>query len=112
MPDPEREGRRKGGAGKGYSNGKGFSDHTKGTQKGTDTGKAKGKGKNAAPQHGTCWTCGGAHFARNCPREKGSSKGGANAVQVHHLCSTVEVKNRFKLLEMDEEEEEEEPRAE
>ena len=101
-PTQKGKGKGKGGAGKGYSYGKGFNDYTKGTQK----GKAKGKGKSTTPQYGTCWTCGGAHFARNCPNEKGSGKGGANAVQVHHLCSTIEVKNRYQLLERDDEEEE------
>ena len=94
--------------------GKGKDGKGKGAPKGGGKGKgpqnapagSKGKGKAAAPQFGTCWTCGGAHFARNCPHEKGSSKGGANTVQVHHLCSAIEMKNRFKLLEKEEEEEE------
>ena len=34
-------------------------------------GVQKGKGKG--PAFGTCWTCGGSHFARSCP--KGNSKG-------------------------------------
>ena len=55
----------------------------KGFEKGTDKGKgkgmsnygpirnnAKGKGKSKGPL-GTCWTCGGAHYAANCPKGKG-----------------------------------------
>ena len=34
-------------------------------------GAQKGKGKG--PAYGSCWTCGGPHFSRDCP--KGSSKG-------------------------------------
>ena len=34
-------------------------------------GVQKGKGKG--PAFGTCWTCGGSHFARSCP--KGNNKG-------------------------------------
>ena len=41
-------------------------------------GVQKGKGKG--PAFGTCWTCGGSHFARSCPKvnnkgEKGFGKG-------------------------------------
>ena len=56
----------------------------KGIEKGTDKGKgkgmssngtirnnAKGKGKSKGPMFGTCWTCGGAHYAANCPKGKG-----------------------------------------
>ena len=34
-------------------------------------GMQKGKGKG--PMHGSCWTCGGNHFSRDCP--KGGGKG-------------------------------------
>ena len=32
---------------------------------------AKGKGKSKGTMFGTCWTCGGAHYAANCPKGKG-----------------------------------------
>ena len=120
--------------GKGKSKGKGQGG--KGPQnadssKGTSKGKGKSKGKSTGPQFGTCWTCGGNHFARDCPKwsqEKGSAKGGSNRVLV--LSSVREVKqgvgesigkqagsgsisiqNSFKALERTEEEEEEEEDA-
>ena len=51
----------------------------KGFEKGTDKEKRKGMStygpicNNAKPMFGTCWTCGGAHYAANCP--KGKHKG-------------------------------------
>ena len=36
---------------------------------------AKGKGKG--PMYGSCWTCGGSHFSRDCP--KGAGKGAKSA---------------------------------
>ena len=50
------------------SKGKGKAESGKGGPKG------KGKGKRA-PMYGACWTCGGAHFANECP-SKGKGKGG------------------------------------
>ena len=68
--------------------GKGKDGKGKGGQKGGSKGKGahtaqsggKGKGKAAAPQFGSCWNCGGAHFARDCPKgastpAKGGGKG-------------------------------------
>ena len=82
---------------KGKSKGKGKSQGGKGPRnedqgKGTMKGKAKGKGKSTGPQFGTCWTCGGNHFARDCPSAataKGGPKGGAGRVIV--LSSVREV---------------------
>ena len=36
-------------------------------------GAAKGKGKG--PMYGSCWTCGGNHYSRDCPRGKGKGPG-------------------------------------
>ena len=102
-PTQKGKGKAKGGTGKGLFAGKGFDAYTKGAPKGGGGGKggkAEGGGKGAAPQYGSCWTCGGAHFSRNCPNGKGSGKGGANAMQMqHHLCSVVHTQNRFQALE-------------
>ena len=75
----------KGGKGKGKGGGKGFA---KGKGKGKVGGKGKGKtmwsgspmkgggkAKGKGPQYGSCWSCGGAHYERECPWGKG---GGIN----------------------------------
>ena len=56
----------------------------KGKSKGSsEDGQSKGKGKG--PQYGTCWTCGGAHFQRDCPVAlKGHQKGGGGVRAVEH----------------------------
>ena len=60
--------------------GKGFETGTdKGKGKGMSTygpirNNAKGKGKSKGPMFGTCWTCGGAHYAANCPKGKGKAQ--------------------------------------
>ena len=48
-----------------------------------EKGKSKGKGKAYLPGKGGskgpmggCWTCGGTHFQRDCPAQKGKGKGG------------------------------------
>ena len=47
----------------------------KGFGKGED--KGKGKGKLTSPMCGSCWTCGGNHFSRECPKGDGNgAKGG------------------------------------
>ena len=57
---------------KGKGKGKGFEKGTdKGKGKGMSTcgpirNNAKGKEKSKGPMFGTCWTCGGAHYAANC----------------------------------------------
>lgn len=71
------------GKGKGPK-GKGKGEKGDGKGKG---GKAEGKGgkgagKAAAPLHGTCWTCNGPHFARDCPRTKPHKGGGKGEVRV------------------------------
>ena len=52
--------------------GKGDEKGSKGKGKGkAEPEKGKGKGK-PAPQYGSCWTCGGPHFSRDCPKGAGS----------------------------------------
>ena len=130
------------GKGKGNGKGKGKGTYTskgenngKGTQKG-DKGKGKGKGKSNAPQYGACWTCGGAHFAKDCHQVQGGTKGTGKG-EIRTLSSVQEVtqkttqeqsvwkpvrstktgirtQNRFQILssiaeDSEEEEDEEEP---
>ena len=60
----------------GKAKGKGWSEGPKGKGKGAEFGKGAGKGKGKRrPLYGTCWTCGGDHFAAECP-SKGKGKGG------------------------------------
>ena len=101
---PTKKGKGKGALGKGAKgegkNGKGKAQ--KGDGKG---GKGKGKGKNAAPIYGGCWTCGGAHFSKDCPKNSARGAGdGNNDLKV--LCclrevlgrSAVTTRNRFQAL--------------
>ena len=66
--------------------GKGDEKGSKGKGKGkAELDKGKGKGK-AAPQYGNCWTCGGPHFSRDCP------KGVASSGAIRSLSSIREVR--------------------
>ena len=85
------------GKGKGTFMGKG-ENYGKGTQKG-DAGKGKGKGKHNAPQYGVCWTCGGAHFAKDCTQGGAtqSTTKGAGKGEIRTLSSVREVTEKRTL---------------
>ena len=90
----------------GKAKGKGWSETPKGKGKGTDSAKGGGKGKGKkGPLYGGCWTCGGDHFAAECP-SKGKGKGGkglnsveeewtgaSNVRSLSHLREVVEAGN-------------------
>ena len=100
------------GEGKG-SDGKGKGPQGTGGGKG-EPNKGKGKGKATGPQGG-CWTCGGAHLQRNCPRanggQKGTSKGASSQIRtlsaLRALKAPICTRNRFEVLGSLEEEPEE-----
>ena len=87
---------------KGKSKGKGKDGKGKGETKGSGKGKGvqtspsggKGKGKAVAPQFGTCWTCGGAHFARDCPKASNASAKGGGKGEIKVLSSISEHKSQ------------------
>ena len=70
-PTPKGKGKGKAGS----KGGKG--DNPKGQTKGAAKGSIKGgfKGARKGPATG-CWTCGGSHFASECPQSSGQGKGG------------------------------------
>lgn len=70
-PTPKGKGKGKAGS----KGGKG--DNAKGQTKGAVKGSIKGglKGARKGPANG-CWTCGGSHFASECPHSGGQVKGG------------------------------------
>ena len=72
--------------------------------KGFKGGEAKGKSKGKGPRFGSCWNCGGAHYAKECPHpaKSNNTKGGAFAMHAQQLC-IVSVHNRFEHLARDDE---------
>ena len=102
------KGKGKDGKGKGFP-GKGDGG-PKGGLKG-DKGKGKGGGKTTGPRYGTCWTCGGNHYAKDCPQvapAKGSAKGGINCMMlsaIKEVKPQIPVTNRFEALAQEETEE-------
>ena len=82
---------------------------SKGGGKG-DKGKGKGKSEVTGPKFGNCWTCGGNHFARNCPYAgpgKGATKGKEMAMTlsaIRERMPAVKVHNRFQELAEEEQE--------
>ena len=86
------------------SKGKGKGQQSKGQPKGGYKGKGKSQGQG--PVQG-CWTCGGAHYAQNCP--KGASKGHQKGTysfeewphpsnSTVHMLGAVTTHNRYALL--------------
>ena len=109
------------GKGKGFKGGPkgGKGDAPKGGPKGGAKGSPKGSpkgGQKRGPANG-CWTCGGQHFASECPHGNASSGGGKgkggkgfNSMEHHWpqpsvkpLCS-LRVANRYEALSEEEEE--------
>ena len=59
---------------RGWTKGKGKGDEKGGKGKGKVKGfQGKGPGKGKGPQYGGCYTCGGPHFSRDCPRVAASN---------------------------------------
>jgi hypothetical protein len=63
-------------------------------------GKGKGKGKGSGPRDG-CFTCGGTHYAKDCPSASGNGQGNVRSLG----CLKTATKNRYQDLAEDEEEE-------
>ena len=106
--------------GKGGGGPKGDGRGLKGKGKGV-----KGKGNGSAPQFGSCWNCGGSHFARDCTQSagKGGAKGevrvlaslraatgeqgSANIAKTAPAKPALTTRNRYQVLGALQEEEEE-----